>query len=83
MLKYRNDGKGKWQSHEIYADGYKYGFEFDTIIPGYGQDAKEAFYEYRENFKKHIEELQKFYNENLNEFDARKLIEVDWSGKPV
>jgi len=74
MLKYHNDGKEKWQSHEIYESG------FSEVNTGYGETKEEAFSNFKQNVKAHIDGLINYYDNNLK---IESAVEVDCSGEPI
>lgn len=80
-LVYHNDGKEKWQSHEVYLK-YPFlyeGFEFSQR--GYGATKEEAYDDFLKKFREaetQLEALSKLLNA-----DALDMIEVDCSGEPT
>ena len=84
ILKYHNDGKEKWQSHEVYDD------DFDLVDRGYGSTKKEAFANYKDNIKKYADKVSLYFATNLggyNDFYTKEvinnLINVDCFGKQI
>ena len=76
-----NDGKGKWQSYEVYAQfPCLDSFLFDER--GYGETQEEALEEYRQKFKKALDELNAFAA-MLLDTDALPIIPVDCFGKEI
>ena len=64
-LTHYDDGKEKWQSHEVsminYDDRYKCNDDFDfTNIYGYGEDYDEALKNFIEEFDKKLKQLTIF-----------------------
>ena len=75
-LTHCNDGKEKWQSHEIefnednFADYKRMIFGLDpTSITGYGSTKEEAFKDFKEKFCFVMEKLKEFES-TLNSIDA-------------
>ena len=94
-LKYRNDGKEKFQSHEIYMKEEGLFFS-DTVegllslnpfnVTGYGSSQEEAF----EDFKKKLDAVMKeLQNQTCKIISIDSLgmlndiAEVDCMGKPI
>ena len=76
-----NDGKGKLQSYEVYAQSPCLdSFMFDEC--GYGETQEEALEEYRQKFKKALDELNAFAA-MLLDTDALPIIPVDCFGKEI
>jgi hypothetical protein len=73
MLKHYDDGKGKYQSHEVYDD------KFD-IPTGYGETKEEAFNRYRNNVSLYIEILNKYLE---NDLKMDKLVSVNCCGEQL
>lgn len=76
MLKYHDDGKGKWQSHEVWVEKGS-DSAFNDISKGYGATFEEALHEYKKNVEKAKNEL---YSVNL---DKEKAVAVRFDGKPI
>ena len=90
-LAYHNDGKHKWQSHEIYLkeDDF-YNSEFDVFshdpfdICGYGETKEEALEEFKKKFQYVMNEWRAFedmlFNTNII---TDSIITVDCFGKEI
>jgi len=76
-LLHHNDGKGKWQSHEIYSKDLEN--HFDVFLQGYGSTKEEAFEEFVKKLDEYIEKLNEF-RANLN---VNNTVEVDCFGNEV
>jgi hypothetical protein len=61
MLKYYNDGKERFQSHEIYDDEFK-----GEITTGYGRTVWEALDEYIVNVNSYLQKIEKLYKQLHN-----------------
>lgn len=72
-LTHYDDGKGKWQSHEVSMidhDEYNDNGDFDfTNIYGYGEDYDEALKNFIEEFDKKYEQLT-IFRARLNELES-------------
>lgn len=71
MLKYHNDGKERYQSHEFYES------DFNDIATGYGETKEQAFENFKHNVKVHIENLQYYFDTELK---IEHAIKVDCLG---
>lgn len=49
MIRHHNDGKGKWESHEVYVK--------DPYIAGYGDTKEQAYAAFIVKFDKYLVEL--------------------------
>lgn len=74
MLKYHNDGKEKWQSHEVYES------DFQDIEAGYGRTKEQAFLNFKNNVEVRIKFLQLYNDIDLK---IENLTEVDCMGKSL
>lgn len=88
-LTYYNDGKEKFQSHEVsIRNETEYGLEdydFADVI-GYGENYEEAYAEFKEKFKEKYEILTEFAKLIFNENDMNtinKVVKVDYGGRPI
>ena len=73
MLVHHNDGKGKWQSHEVSHEF------FEEVPTGYGETYEEAYKAFKENLDEYMKKAQEVYNNIDNEVP----VEVDCLGKPI
>lgn len=73
MLKHYNDGKEKYQSHEVYDD------ELPDLMRGYGETYEEARQEFKKNLAEYNQKIETVYNN----FDSQEAINVNCIGKPV
>ena len=73
MLKHYNDGKEKYQSHEVYDD------ELPDLMRGYGETYEEARQEFKKNVADYMQKIEIYYNR----FDSQEVVKVDCVGKPV
>ena len=73
MLVHHNDGKGKWQSHEV-----SHTF-FENVPTGYGETYEEAYEEFKKHLGEYIQKAQSIY-ENLDNEVAQ---EIDCLGKAI
>jgi len=71
MLKYHNDGKEKYQSHEVYES------DFQDIETGYGETKEQAYLNFQHNVGVYIETLRLYKEMNLA---IENLVPVDCSG---
>ena len=90
-LAYHDDGKQKWQSHEIYLkeDDF-YNDEFMVFshnpfdIYGYGESKEEALKEFIKKFKYVMDEWRAFEELLLNtDIITSNIIAVDCFGKEI
>lgn len=84
-LTHYNDGKEKWQSHEVsMADKTDFGLEdFDfASIYGYGETYEEALEEFKRAFDEKLKRLKDF-EKMLFETEALVPIEVDCFKKEI
>ena len=93
-LNYHNDGKEKYQSHEIHMKEYEF-FHSDDVdvwslnpfnVYGYGSSREEAF----EDFKKKLEVVMKELQDqccriiSIDSLDMlNDVVEVDCMGNPI
>ena len=90
-LAYHNDGKQKWQSHEIYLkEDEFYNNEFGVLshnpfdIYGYGETKEEALEEFIKRFKYIMDEWRAFENMLLNtNIVTDSIVAVDCLGKEI
>ncbi len=75
MLKCHNDGKGKFQSYEVYYDGE---YPISEIPRGFGETFEEAYDEYIKNLINYINACNKIFD-----VDKSSVSMVDWSGKEI
>jgi hypothetical protein len=76
LLKCYNDGKGKYQSFEVWEDTYP----LSEIDHGFGYDIDEATNNYFLNVDSKLELLQKFIENFKGNED---IVLVDCMGKPI
>lgn len=76
MLKYHNDGKGKWNSHEVWVDN-GIGSIFNNIGKGYGENFEVALEYYKRILEEAIQEIKSV------DFDREEAVKVNWMGKPI
>lgn len=84
-LTHYNDGKGKWQSHEVsMTDKTDFGLEdFDfASIYGYGETYEEALEDFKRAFDEKWQRL-KYFEKTLFETDVLIPIEVDCCKKEI
>lgn len=75
-----DDGKGKYQSHEVllvYDDGDD--VNFSTIL-GYGETYEEGLQNFKNQFEEKFKELEEFREKLLNG-NIEKPLEIDCCGK--
>ena len=92
-MTYHNDGKEKYQSHEISIrekDFSFYNAEFDVWshnpfnVTGYGATKEEAIEDFKKKFQYIMKELQAFETMLLDtDVITDGIIEVDCVGKPI
>lgn len=83
-LVHHDDGKGKWQSHEVYLQ-YP---EFSECLMkfegrGYGETLEEAFKDFREQYQKALKEAEALATMVLDTDALWPPTEVDCLGKEV
>lgn len=90
-LAYHNDGKQKWQSHEIYLKEDSFcNYEFDVWshdpfdIYGYGETKEEALENFKKKFQYIMNEWKAFETIllNPNVFQI-EIVNVDCLGKEI
>lgn len=86
-LGHYNDGKGKWQSHEIIMledDLYNPEIGIHYHACGYGSTKEEALNDFISNFKRSINELKAFETmlDDPNAI-ANNIINIDCFGKEI
>jgi hypothetical protein len=74
---YHNDGKQKWQSHEIYSKELEN--HFDVFLQGYGASKEEAYSEFIGKLDEYIEQLHNF----RIEISIENTVNVDCLGNPT
>lgn len=82
-LTHNDDGKGKWQSHNV-----SFHEELDRFpyVDGYGFTKEEAFEDFKKNLNERLAKFTDFCNKvNAFQFDAESnpivMYEVDWAGR--
>lgn len=73
MLQHYNDGKEKYQSHEVYDD------ELPDLMRGYGETYEEARQEFKKNLAEYTQNIKAMYDN----FDNQEAVEVNCIGKPI
>ena len=90
-MTYHDDGKGKWQSHEISIIEHDfYNAEVDVFshnpfdIIGYGETKEEAIEDFKRKFRYVIAELQAFQTMLLyTDAITDNIVVVDCMGKEI
>jgi hypothetical protein len=91
-MTYHNDGKEKFQSHEIsiredlFSNNLKLGLWSHNPfnITGYGETKEEAIKDFKNKFAYIMKELQSFENMLFDtDVITDNIIEVDCMGKPI
>lgn len=91
QMKYHNDGKEKWQSHEIgireegFSHDNPYVWSHNPFnVTGYGSTKEEAIDDFKTKFAYIMKELRAFETMLFDtDVITDNIIEVDCMGKPI
>lgn len=83
-LTHYDDGKEKFQSHEVFMKEGKDLYDIDFCeCYGYGEDYEEALENFKTNFSKKMEKLLSFREKLMNNDKEIQIIEVGCLGEPI